>query len=148
MLGHARLFVTPRTAACQAPLLMGSSRQGYWSGFPFSPPGDLPNPGIKPMLPVFPALANGFLTTKPPGEPWSHMMIYERTCRDTLLLFGVRYLKLSLRHMLQLKSAHPCKLSRFWLFVTPWTVAHQAPLSMEFSKQEYWSVLPFPTLGD
>ena len=28
--------------------------------------------------------------------------------------------------------------------VTPWTVAHQAPLSMEFSKQEYWSGLPFP----
>ena len=33
-------------------------------------------------------------------------------------------------------------------FVTPWTVAHQAPLSMEFSKQEYWSGLPFPTPAD
>ena len=32
---------------------------------------------------------------------------------------------------------------RVWLFVTPWTVAHQAPLSMEFSRQEYWSGLPF-----
>ena len=32
--------------------------------------------------------------------------------------------------------------------VTPWTVAHQAPLSMEFSKQEYWSGLPFPFPGD
>ena len=31
------------------------------------------------------------------------------------------------------------------LFVTPWIVAHQVPLSMEFSNQEYWSVLPFPT---
>ena len=31
---------------------------------------------------------------------------------------------------------------------TPWTVAHQAPLSMEFSKQEYWSGLPFPSPGD
>ena len=31
---------------------------------------------------------------------------------------------------------------------TPWTVAHQAPLSMEFSQQEYWSGLPFPTLED
>ena len=30
-------------------------------------------------------------------------------------------------------------LSRVWLFVTPWTIAHQAPLSMEFSRQEYWS---------
>ena len=33
-------------------------------------------------------------------------------------------------------------------FATPWTVAHQAPLSMEFSKQKYWSGLPFPIPGD
>ena len=33
-------------------------------------------------------------------------------------------------------------------FVTPWTVAYQAPLTMEFSRQEYWSGLPFPTPGD
>ena len=35
--------------------------------------------------------------------------------------------------------------SRVQLFVTPWTVAHQAPLSMDFSRQEYWSELPFPS---
>jgi len=34
------------------------------------------------------------------------------------------------------------------LFATPWTVAHQVPLSMEFSKLEYWSTLPFPSLRD
>ena len=34
------------------------------------------------------------------------------------------------------------------LFETPWTVGHQTPLSMEFSKQEYRSGLPFPTPGD
>ena len=34
------------------------------------------------------------------------------------------------------------------LFATPWTVARQAPLSMEFSRQEYWSALPFPSPGD
>ena len=39
-------------------------------------------------------------------------------------------------------------LSRVQLLTTPWTVSHQAPLSMEFSKQEYWSGLPFPSLGD
>ena len=33
----------------------------------------------------------------------------------------------------------------FWFFVTPWTVAHQAPLSMGFSRQEYWSGVPFPS---
>ena len=41
-----------------------------------------------------------------------------------------------------------CVLSRVWLLVTPWTVARQAPLSMEFSRQEHWSGLSFPTLGD
>ena len=39
-------------------------------------------------------------------------------------------------------------LSRVRLFATPWTVAHQAPLSMEFFRQEYWSGLPFPSLRD
>ena len=38
--------------------------------------------------------------------------------------------------------------SRVWLCVTPWTVAHQAPLSMGFSRQEYWSRLPFPLPED
>ena len=39
-------------------------------------------------------------------------------------------------------------LSRVQLFVTPWTVAHEAPLSMGFSRQEYWSGLPFPPPGN
>ena len=39
-------------------------------------------------------------------------------------------------------------LSRVQLFVTPWTVAHQAPLSMGFSRQEHWSGLPCPPPGD
>ena len=43
---------------------------------------------------------------------------------------------------------HTQSLSCVRLFVTPWTVARQAPLSMEFSRQEYWSGLPFPTPGD
>ena len=41
-----------------------------------------------------------------------------------------------------------CVFSHLRLFGTPWTVSHQAPLSMEFSRQEYWSRLPFPTPGD
>ena len=46
---------------------------------------------------------------------------------------------------------HVCALSHFscvWLFVTLWTVACQAPLSMGFSRQEYWSGLPYPAPGD
>jgi len=39
-------------------------------------------------------------------------------------------------------------LSRVWLFAISWTVAFQAPLSMGFSRQEYWSELPFPPPGD
>ena len=39
-------------------------------------------------------------------------------------------------------------LSHVRLFVAPWTVAHQAPPSMEFSRQEYWSGLPFPSPGN
>ena len=39
-------------------------------------------------------------------------------------------------------------LSHIWLFATPWTVAYQTPLSMEFSGQECWSGLPFPSTGD
>ena len=39
-------------------------------------------------------------------------------------------------------------LSRVQLFVTPWTVTYQDPLSMGFSRQEYWSGLPFPSPGD
>ena len=42
----------------------------------------------------------------------------------------------------------PSHFSRVRLSVTPWTVAHQAPLSMGFSRQEYCSGLPFPSLGD
>ena len=41
-----------------------------------------------------------------------------------------------------------CVLSRVRLFMTPWTVTRQAPLSVRFPRQGYWSVLPFPSPGD
>ena len=47
-LSRVWLSATPWTGALQAPLSMGFSKQEYWSGLPCSPPGDLPNPGIKP----------------------------------------------------------------------------------------------------
>ena len=58
--------VIPWTTACQAPLSMRVSRQEYWSGLPFPPPGDLLDPGIEP---VSPASAGRFFTTEPPGSP-------------------------------------------------------------------------------
>ena len=45
-------FATPWTATCQAPLSTGFSRQEYWSGLPFSPPGDLPDPMIESVSPA------------------------------------------------------------------------------------------------
>ena len=49
----------------------------------------------------------------------------------------------------QIKEKWKCWLfSHVGLFVTPWATAHQAPPSMGFSKEEYWSGLPFPSLGD
>ena len=50
------LFAAAWTGACQAPLSMGFSRQEDWSRLPCPPPGDLPDPGIKPKSPAFPAL--------------------------------------------------------------------------------------------
>ena len=60
---HVQLFATLWTAARQAPLSMGFSRQECWSGLPYPPPGGCPNPEIEPRSPVSPALAGGFLTT-------------------------------------------------------------------------------------
>ena len=48
-------FATPWTVAHQAPLPMEFSRQAYWSGLPFPPPGDLPDPGIEPRSPALQA---------------------------------------------------------------------------------------------
>ena len=45
----------PWTVTIQAPLSMGFSRQEYWSGVPFPPPGDLPGPGIEPVSPALQA---------------------------------------------------------------------------------------------
>ena len=58
--------MTPWTIARQAPLSMEFSKQEYWSGLPFPPQGDLPDPGIEP---ISPALAGGFFTAEPTGKP-------------------------------------------------------------------------------
>ena len=59
-------FVTPWTVAPQTPLSMEFSRQDYWNGLPFPPPGDLPDPGIKLLSPT---LASRFFTAEPSGKP-------------------------------------------------------------------------------
>ena len=69
VLSHVQFFVTSWTVAHQAPLSMRFPRQDYWSGLPFPPPGDLPDPGIEPETPASPALAGRFFPTEPPGKP-------------------------------------------------------------------------------
>ena len=60
-----RLFVTLWSVACQASLSMEFSRQDYWSGLSFPPPGDLPNPRSEPTSPVPSALQADSLPAKP-----------------------------------------------------------------------------------
>ena len=56
------------TVACKAPLSMGFSKQEYQTGLPCPPPGDLPDPGIKPSSLMSPELAGGFFTTSTTWE--------------------------------------------------------------------------------
>ena len=72
-LSRIQLFVTPWTIAYQALPSMGFSRQEYWSGLPFSSPGDLPEPGIEPWSPAFQA---DTLTSEPPGKPRRYVLTY------------------------------------------------------------------------
>ena len=70
-----------------------------------------------------------------------------RECKVVWLLcktgaFSNSYTWITLKMKVKMKS-----LSRVWLFATPCTIAYQAPLSMGFSRQEYWSRLPFPSPG-
>ena len=67
----------PWTVGCQAPLLMGFSRQKYWSQLPFPPSGDIPDLWIKPASLTFPALAGGFFTT---GATWEALLLLLLSC--------------------------------------------------------------------
>ena len=63
----------PWTVACQGPLSMGFSRQEYWSGLLWPPPGDLPDPGIEPESPVAPALQVDSLPLSPQGNLYMYI---------------------------------------------------------------------------
>ena len=105
----------------------GFSRQEYWRGLPYPPAEDLPSPGTEPRSPALQAVS---LLSEPQGSPQRN---YKGLKITTCLCFP---------HLL-VQS-----LSRVRLFVTPWTVARQAPLSMGFPRQECWSGLSFPSPWD
>ena len=74
-LSPVQLFVTQWTVAHQALPSMGSSRQEYWSGLPFTSPEDLPDPGIKPGSP---ALQADTLTSEPPRKPMLETLSFKQ----------------------------------------------------------------------
>ena len=81
---RVRLFVTLWTGAYQVPLSMGFSRQKYWSGLPCPHPGDLPDPGIKPL--VSPVLASGFFTASATWEApvtWDFNWVIRESQRES-----------------------------------------------------------------
>ena len=119
---------------------MEFSRQEYWSELPFPSPGDLPSPGFESKSPEL--QEDFFYCLSHQGRPLlSRIVVMSGYCVIVLKLFFVSC-------GIQKMSACMCVPSYVLLFVTPWTVAHQAPLSMEFSRQEYWSGLPLPSPGN
>ena len=85
LLSHVQLFATPWTVACLASLSMGFSKQEYWSGLPFPPPGDLPDPGIEPVSPESLVSAGGFFTVElldlTGGGAQAVMLAVGRSCK-------------------------------------------------------------------
>lgn len=78
-LSYVWLFTAPWATVCQPPLSIGSSRQKYLSALPFLPPGNVPDPGLKPMSPESPELAGRFFTTEPREKPAYRIPIIKRS---------------------------------------------------------------------
>ena len=99
-LSCVRLYATPWTVACQAPLSMRFSRQEYWSELPCTSPGDLPDPGIEPRSPALQAYS---LPSEPPGKQ-SRKSILSMSIWFQNLSFFYPHTSLHLWSCLQLSS--------------------------------------------
>ena len=86
-----RLFATPWTVPCQAPLSMEFSRKEYWSGLPFPSPGDLLNPGMEPTFLATPALAGGFFTTSATWEALNTLKHFKQSINSSHYYFCFYY---------------------------------------------------------
>ena len=130
-------------------------RQEYWSGLSFPFPGDLPNPGVKPTAL---ALSGGFFTTEPLGKLLMLLSGFSRVrlcdpidgSPPASAVPGILQARTLEWVAISFSSAWKWKvkvksLSRVQLFTTTWTAAYQAPPSMGFSRQEYWSGVPLPS---
>ena len=134
-LSHVWLLATPWTAAYQATPSMGFSRQEYWSGVP------LPSPMLRLLcyaksLQSCPTLCDP-IDSSPPGSPIPGIL-QARTLEWVAISFSSAW-----KWKVKGKS-----LSRVRPPATPWTAAYQAPPSMGFSRQEYWSGVPLPSPRD
>ena len=90
LLSCVRFFVIPQTVTHKAPLSIGLSKQGSWSGLPFPPPEDLPNPKIEPLSPVAPVLASRLFITELPRKPiHTHTHTHTHTGNIALNLISI-----------------------------------------------------------
>ena len=94
--------------------------------------------GIQQMPWARPLWASTSLTVK------TYCKKSNEICIDSTLYFCIQTWVSPLEYL----CVHTQSFSRVWLSATPWTIPHQAPLSMGFSRQEYWSGLPFPSPED
>ena len=127
---HVQLCVTPETAAHQAPPSLGFSRQEHWSGLPFpSPKHESEKWKLSHSVVSDSVWPHKWQPTRLP-HPWDSLG------KNT----GV-----GCHFLLQCMKVKVKSLSHVRLSATPWTAAYQAPPSMGFSRQEYWSGVPLPS---
>ena len=145
---------------------MGFSRQEYWSGLPFPSPGDPPDPGIEVASLMSPASQVDSLLSKLPEKPHSvnaaaaaakSLQSCPTLCDpidgsppgsafpEILQVRTLEWVVISFSNAWKWKVKVKL-ISRVRLLATPWTAAYQAPPSMGFSRQEYWSGAPLPSL--
>ena len=165
LLSDVWLFATPWTAACQASLFFTIS----WSLLKLMPIDSMmpsnhlilchPLLLLSSIFPSIRVLSNdsalqvkwpkywSFNFSISPSSEYSGLISFRIDLCDLLAVQGdFRFSVEVSKKSVIAKLLHVMKsLSRVRLFVTPWTVAHQAPPPMEFSRQEYWSGLPFPS---
>ena len=109
-LNHVRPFAASWTMASQAPLSLEFSKQDFWNGVPFSPPGNLPYPGVKPASLASPSLTGRFFTASTTWEALSIVPLHLK------LALGLLVLEINLifyRHKIQGHQLHIWMLQKF-----------------------------------
>ena len=150
------LFVTPWTTAHQAPVSIWFPRKEHWSGLPFPPLRDIPNPGIRPMSPESPALTGRYFTTELPAAAAKLLQSCPTLCNPIdgsppgtpvpgiLQASTLEWVAISFSNAWKWKVKGK-SLSRVRLFMTLWTAAYQAPSSMGFfqARVQEWVAVAF-----